>query len=194
VQNGLVLKALLFNWTGSETAGDPIPTCPGCTSDNTTQTYQFEIPARTVAQGGTLPQYAMLTYLVATQPAGQGTDVLMAPSSAAHPDPGTGTDTTYREFTLTSTSTTATLTGRPLPTLPGLVCSDSGQDEGNGFVCFQNATRQPYLALQSITYTLLNGLDTTYKFSATPSLPTSGQIVGTLPPTTLLSTDEPFFP
>jgi len=55
-QTSIALRARLFDQAGSEVAP-----CPGCTNDDTTQTYTFQIPART---GGGVAEYTFLTTCV----------------------------------------------------------------------------------------------------------------------------------
>jgi hypothetical protein len=174
LQTGLKFQARLFEMAGNET-GAEITTCAGCTNDDASQTYVFMIPARTVPQGSTLPEYGFLTYLRPTFPVGNGTNVAMAPSDLNRPDTDPGP---YTEFTFEA----ATLTGKLIGGLIGpAVCVEEDLDE-NGFLCVQVASRQRYRALTKITYDLLDDLNTTFSFAALPvSLPFAGTLSGKLP-------------
>ena len=168
----LALRARLFDQADSE-----VGLCPGCTSDDTTQTYVFQIPART---SSSVAEYSFLTYLLPRLPAGQGTDVTMAPSDANQPDNGP-----YSEF--------FTVTGKlmgPPGTTP--LCIDQDNDSGT-FTCIQKAVRQRYRALTRIRYQVINDVVTSFSSAANLLLPSAMIVAGRLPgntPESALSSDE----
>jgi hypothetical protein len=187
-QAGLKFQARLFEMAGNETDAE-ISTCPGCTSDDNTQTYVFMIPARVVPQGGTLPEYGFLTYLRPLFPVGNGTNTTMAPSDANRPDTDPGP---YSEFTFEG----VTLTGKLMGTLIGPpICVEEDLDE-NGFLCIQVASRQRYRALTGIVFGLLENLDTTFSLSANPAIsPSPESLLSRLSPgRSVWSTTEVILP
>jgi hypothetical protein len=164
-------RARFFAMNGAATGAEIAP-CAGCTNDDDLQTYTFQIPARTTPQGAPLVEYAVLTYMRPTLPAGMGASVLMAPSNAESPDMD---PSPYREFIFEGETLTGKLIGGPT----GDVCVD--QDQGpNGWECTQKASRQRYRAVTSVSLDWRTDVDTTYKFSATPNLPRMFPVIGTL--------------
>jgi hypothetical protein len=180
----LKLRARLFLMNGSQLGPEILP-CPGCANDDDAQSYTFEIPARATPQGAPLAEYAIVTHLRPTLPAGGGTDVLMAPRNSDYPDSGP-----YGEFLFNGVQ----LTGRANP--PGAeVCTAQEEDaEFNRWICVEHATRQTYRALKSVTYTMTNQLVTAYREGATSTLITGVLAEGEIPGGTVWSTTEPTLP
>jgi hypothetical protein len=172
-QTGLRFQGHLFAMIGNET-GAEIAICPGCTSDDTTQTYVFKIPARSASQGPL--EYGFLTYLVATAPPNGGTNIFMAPSDGNQPDQDPGP---YTEFPFGQ----VTLTGKLGPPYnPNeQSCAAEGDDGFGHPVCVQWASHQIYRALVSIQYQFTVNLVTSYFSSAGTSLPFNPVATGTLP-------------
>jgi hypothetical protein len=165
--DNLKLRARMFLVNGGQLGPEVFP-CAGCENDDDAQSYTFEIPARATPQGAPLAEYAIVTHLRPTLPAGGGTDVLMAPQ-----DPPSGV---YGEFVFNG----VTLTGRADP--PGTeVCTAQEKDnDNNRWICIERATRQTYRALTSVTYTLSDQLVTRYQAGATSTLLTGEKIDGLL--------------
>ena len=166
----LALRARLYRMNGSQLGAEIFP-CAGCANDDATQRYTFELPARSTPHGAPLAEYAIVTHLRPTLPAGGGTDVLMAPRDSAHPDSGP-----YGEFTFNGIK----LTGRADP--PGAeACIEQEYDaENNRWYCIEKATRQTYRALTSLEYRMLAPLTTSYSAGATPLLLTGLEEKGIL--------------
>jgi hypothetical protein len=190
VQTGLQFSARLFAMSGNETTGEMYacsPTGPDCMTDPSTQTYIFQIPARTGALTDAIPEYAILTHLIPTAPAGNGINIVMAPSDANQPelDP-----TPYAEFVYDQ----VTLTGKVMGPAGGPFCVQQESDDSGNYFCTLFAAYQKYRALSRITYKFNNEIDTTYSFSATTTLPFSGMTVGPLNASNFFSTDETSLP
>ena len=175
--DNLKLRARMFLMNGGQLGQEVFP-CAGCANDDDAQSYTFEIPARATPQGAPLAEYAIVTHLRPTLPAGGGTDVLMAPQ-----DPPSGT---YGEFIFNGVQ----LTGRADP--PGTeVCTAQEEDaEFNRWICVERATRQTYRALTSVTYELSDLLETKYQAGATPLLFTGARETGALSATSFWSSFE----
>jgi hypothetical protein len=106
----------------------------------------------------------------------------MAPSDAAFPDAGP-----FGEYVFERTTMTGRLVG---PRGTAIQCVDQDQDE-NGIFCSQIAFYQRYSTLTRIEYALQDQLVTSFSFSATPFLPPTGDVPGTLGRVeSTLSTDE----
>lgn len=167
-------RARFFVMNGAETGAEILP-CAGCTNDDEAQTYTFEIPPRTTPQGAPLAEYAILTYLRPTLPAGEGLDVLLAPQDTMRQD----TDPNpYREVTFEG----VTFTGKLVGGLSGEVCVDQDFDFG-GWVCTQKARKQEYRAIANINYDWQTRVRTTYSFSAAPALSLMRPVAESLDPT-----------
>jgi hypothetical protein len=151
-QPNLHFRGRLFDGQGGEVTR--------ASGDDVTQTYTFQLPARTPALG--LPEYALMTYLVPTLPSGQGTDITMAPNDAVQPDSGA----TYQEFTYRG----AALTGRITQPSFGAFCAVE-EPTGSGFRCTTAMTHVLYRAITRIEYDFLSDLPISYQFSAALSLP-----------------------
>jgi hypothetical protein len=132
-----------------------------------------------------LVEYAITTHLRAALPAGAGTNVLMAPQDATHPDNGP-----YGEFFFNGIQ----LTGRAEAS--GLdVCTQQEEDTERGlWLCIERATRQTYRALTSVTYRIQDRLTTRYREGATPSLLTGAAVVGDIDAQSTWTTSEPILP
>jgi Bacterial Ig-like domain len=179
--DNLKLRARMFLVTNGQLGPEVFP-CAGCTNDDEAQSYTFEIPARPTPQGAPLAEYAIVTHLRPTLPAGGGTDVLMAPQ-----EPPSGV---YGEFVFNGVR----LTGRADP--PGLeVCTAQEEDfENNRWICIERSTRQTYRALTSVQYRVLDPLVTTYQAGATSALFTGEKERGRLQADTAWAINESALP
>ncbi len=167
----LKLRARFFQMNG-EVPGMEIAPCAGCANDDEQQIYMFEIPARATPQGVPLVEHAVITYLRPTLPAGDGTDVTMAPSDTASPDTEPGP---YREFSLGG----QILTGKLVGGLGVEVCTAQELEAGQ-WRCVEKANRQRYRVLTSVKYNWDIRMTSTYTFSATRALPRRFSLVGAL--------------
>jgi hypothetical protein len=170
---GVRFRARLFRGGSGSALGAEIPPCPGCTNDDETQTYTFEIPARTSAQGAPLDEHLVLTFLRPTLPAGAALSALMAPQDAGHPDSGA----TYGEFLLNSRWLTGRLVGAPGPE----DCVTQRRDpESRTWICTSKARAQLYRALLSTSYRFQLPVESLYGLSPTPTIAPIGDSFGTL--------------
>ncbi len=165
--------------------GAEIPPCAGCTSDDATQTYLFEIPARTTAQGAPLAEYVITTHLLPQLPAGAGLDVLMAPSSAASPDVAPGA---YSELSLNGVTLTGKLTGPP--SAAEYCIAQELDSESGRWVCIEKGRTQGFRVLRALRYETTSATDTEYRFSASPAVPVANLVTGSLPRYALWETSE----
>ena len=196
-QTGLKFQGRLFLMNGNETAAEAAPSCAGnpppcmVTRNDATQTYVFQIPAR--APQEPLPEYAFLTYLDPTSPAGSGTNVTLAPSDASHPD---NDPTPYAEFQFPpGRNGSPILTGKVMGPPAGEVCVSEFPMDSGQFVCEAVASQQEYRALVRIHYQLNNEIITTYSFAAAPSLMFGSEITSTLKTdNSVLHTEESVLP
>jgi hypothetical protein len=182
-QLGVRFRARLFAMNGNETGAELAP-CTGCTNDDDTQTYTFEIPARTSAQGAPLAEYAVLTYLRPTLPTNGGTEVLMAPKDFAHSD---SDPAPYSEFVLNGQTLTGKLVGPP----SAENCIAQRFDpETQEWICTRVAQTQLYRAVLSVKYDFLERVKTAYFLSATAAIPATTTIEGRLEAPTTWQTIE----
>jgi hypothetical protein len=166
-------RARFFVMNGAETGAEILP-CTGCLNDDDGQRYTFQLPPRATPQGAPLVEYAILTYLRPTLPAGSGTDVKFAPSDIASPD---NDPRPYGEFTLNGHKLTGKLVGGP-----GVqVCtSQEFEAEAGEWICTEKANRQQYRALFSVAYDWKADVETVYTFSATMNLPGMRPLIGAI--------------
>jgi hypothetical protein len=181
VQTDLQFAPRLFNMSGNETTMEVLPVSPDLSN-------VFVIPARNGTITDAIPEYAMLTYLSATAPAGNGLNLIMAPSDANQPelDP-----TPYAEFSYDM----VTLTGKVMEPPSGQFCVQQESDDSGNYFCTLFAAYQKYRALSRIKYQFNNDIETLYSFGATLSLPFSVPQTGPLyAADSILPTDETSLP
>jgi hypothetical protein len=170
-------RARLFVAGPGNALGAELSPCPGCTNDDETQTYTFEIPARSTPQGSPLPEYVTMTRLRPTFPMSENPDrlpltKLLAPQSAESPDVGT-----YGEFLVNGQNLTGRLVGGPRPA----VCIAQQRDpESRKWFCTRVATPQTYRALLFASYKFAEAVDSFYRLSPHPSISSTVEDVGRL--------------
>jgi hypothetical protein len=171
-------RARLFVVGPGNALGAELSPCPGCTNDDETQTYTFEIPARSTPQGTPLPEYVMMTRLRPTFPMSDSPDrlpltKLLAPQSAASPDVGA----TYGEFQINGQNLTGRLVGNP----GSPICIDQRRDpESRIWICTAVATSQIYRALVFASYKFAEAVDSVYRLSPHPSIAPTSEELGKL--------------
>ncbi|MEZ4360428.1 MAG: hypothetical protein R3B48_09620 [Kofleriaceae bacterium] len=181
--SGVRFRARLFRAGGGNELGAELAPCAGCTNDDESQTYTFEIPARSSAQGAPLQEYVVLTFLRPTLPSGAPLTELIAPRDPASPDAGG----TYGEFSLNGLVLTGRLVGPPGPD----ECIAQRRDAESGtWICTRRARPQRYRALVSIAYQWVTNVDTKYTFSAAPALQTGDPALGRISENSAWSTEE----
>lgn len=165
-------RARAYAAAGAVLGAEILP-CAGCINDEATQTYMFEIPARVTSQGTALAEYVITTHLVATQPAGAGLDVLMAPSSPASPDSGS-----YGEVLLNGATFTGRLNGAP--SAAEYCIAQEFDSESGRWACTEKGRTQGFRALRSVKYKTTVVVNTEYQLSPASQVPPTSAASGIL--------------